>query len=68
MAVKRRRPKHCEPSEPADARWLRGEDSGGFTECFSQERLRALWDEYGDKEHFHWTEGQWAPVARTTNS
>jgi hypothetical protein len=66
MAVKRRRSKLREPVEPADARWLRGEDSGGFTECFSPARLRALWNEYGDKEKFSWSEGQWCPVARAS--
>jgi hypothetical protein len=60
MAIKRRRSKHRESLDPADEKWLRGEDSGGFTECFSP----ALWDEYGDKENFDWTEGEWCPVAK----
>jgi hypothetical protein len=65
MATKRRRSKHRAPLDEQDEAWLRGEDTGtGFTEFMPQDQLRALWDEYGDKELFHWTEGQTRPEAR----
>jgi len=63
MARKRRNSKHREPIDDQDRAWLRGEDSG-FTEFLPQEQLRALWDEYGDKENLTWTEGYFVPVAR----
>jgi hypothetical protein len=67
LATKRRRSKHREALDPQDEAWLRGEEDCGFTECFSKEKLRALWDEYGDKELFEWTEDQWRPVAKVVS-
>lgn len=64
MATKRRKPKHREALDPTEEAWLRGEEDSGFTEILPKERLRALWDEYGDKKNFFWTEDQWRPVAR----
>jgi hypothetical protein len=67
MATKRRRSKHRAPLHPQDEAWLSGEDDSGFVEFLPQEKLRALWDEYGDKELFEWTEGDARPAARPSN-
>jgi hypothetical protein len=63
MASKRRRSKHRPLLDPAEEAWLRGEDSA-FIEILPKERLRALWNEYGDKKLFEWTEDRWRPEAR----
>jgi hypothetical protein len=45
--------------------WLTGSKDCGFIQFQTDEQLRALWDEHGDKETREWNEGDWLPVART---
>ena len=64
MAVKRRRSKRRPPLDADQRAWLQGESDSGFIQFQSDDQLRALWDEYGDKEMFKWTEGDARPMAR----
>jgi hypothetical protein len=60
MAPKRRKAKRRKALEDNAERWLRGEDCG-FYEIAPDADKRLLWDEYGNKKLFEWTEGQWRP-------
>jgi hypothetical protein len=63
MAVKRRRSKHRAGLSADQLAWLAGDRNCGFIEFLPDAQLRALWDEYGDKEKMVWQEGDTRPVA-----
>lgn len=65
MAVKRRRSKHRAALSADQVAWLNGDRACGFIQFQPDAQLRALWDEYGDKDKFSWQEGDGVPVTRT---
>lgn len=64
MAVKKRRSKHRAALSANEQAWLHGDKDSGFIQFLQKAKLRALWEEYGDKESMEWNEGDARPVAK----
>jgi hypothetical protein len=62
MPVRKRNINRRANLDQYDLAWLNGDRQGaGLSGFMSDEKQQVLWDQYGDKERFHWQPGMWVP-------